>query len=116
MNPEELTIKELKELAKDPNTSWGDLHNIYWAFKDWTIFADIAENPNVSSTTLHLIARDEDTFIRASVAESPNCPQDILRRLATDKAYMVRHKVFRNPNTKEEDLIMIKAIQWIKNK
>ena len=115
MNPEELTIKELKELTKDPNTSGQDLHKIYRAFKDWTIFADIAENPNVTSATLQLIAGDEDCFIRAVVAESPNCTQDLLQRLSTDSTPMVRHRVWKNPNATEEIQLTVKAMWWMED-
>lgn len=113
MDFQNLTLKELKELIKDPNTSAEDLHQIYWVFKDWTIFADIAEHPNVTSTTLQLIAGDDDCFIRAVVAESPNCTQDLLRRLSTDNTPMVRHRVWKNPNVTEEIQLTVKAMWWM---
>ena len=113
MNLEELTLKELKELTEDPNTSGQDLHQIYWAFKDWTVLANIAEHPNVSHTTLILISTDGDCFVRAVVAENPNCSPGILQRLSTDNTPMVRSKVWRNPNTNEEDLLTVKAMRWM---
>lgn len=113
MNPEELTLKELKELTEDPNTSAEDLHKIYWAFKDRIVLANIAEHPNMSHTTLSLISTDNDCFVRAAVAENPNCPSGILQRLSTDRTPMVRSKVWRNPNTNEEDLLMVRAMRWM---
>lgn len=113
MNPEELTIKELKELTEDPTTSGKDLHEIYWAFKDWTVIANIAEHLNVSQTTLNLISTDNDCFVRAVVAENPNCPSGILQRLSTDSTPMVRSKVWKNPSAREEDLVTIKAMRWM---
>jgi len=107
------TFKKLKELVKDPTTPPQVLHQIYWMFKDWTICADIAENPNVTSATLQLIAGDEDPWIRAAAAESSKCTPDLLHRFATDVSYTVRNRVWRNPNTNEEDLVMIKAMRWI---
>ena len=113
MNPEELTIKELKELTEDPNTSGEDLHKIYWAFKDWIVLANIAEHPNVSHTTLSFISTENDCFVRAVVAENPNCSSVILRRLSTDSTAIVRSKVWNNPSAKEDDLVTIKAMRWM---
>jgi hypothetical protein len=113
MNPEELTIKELKELTEDPTTSGQDLHKIYWAFKDWTVLANIAEHLNVSHTTLSFISTENDCFVRAVVAENPNCPSGILQRLSTDSTSMVRSKVWKNPNAKEEELLTVKAMRWM---
>ena len=113
MNLEELTLKELKELTEDPNTSGQDLHQIYWAFKDWIVLANIAEHPNVSQTTLNLISTENDCFVRAVVAENPNCPSGILQRLSTDSISMVRSKVWKNPSATEEALLTIKAMRWM---
>ena len=113
MNLEELTIKELKALTEDPNTSAEDLHKIYWAFKDWIVLANIVEHPNVFQTTLSLISFDNDCFVRAVVAENPNCPSGILQRLSTDSTAMVRSKVWKNPNAKEEELLTVKAMRWM---
>jgi hypothetical protein len=113
MNPENLTIKELKALTENPTTSAEDLLQIYWTFNNWIVLANIAEHPNVSCTTLSLISFDDDCFVRAVVAENPNCPPGVLQRLSTDRASFVRSKVWRNPNTREDDLMTIKAMRWM---
>ncbi len=110
---ENLTIKELKKLTKDSNTSAETLRQIYWIFKDWRVLADIVDNPNVNLTLLSLIAPDNDPFVRAAVAENSRCTSDILHYLSTDNTPLVRHRVWRNPNTNEEDLVMIKAMRWM---
>jgi len=113
VNLENFTIKELKELIKDPNTPTDTLRQIYWTFKDWRVLADIADHPNVNQTLLSLLAPDDDPFVRAAVAESPRCTPVILSFLSHDKTPLVRSRVWRNPNTNEEDLVMIKAMRWI---
>lgn len=116
MNPDDLTIRELKALTEDSTTSGEDLHKIYWAFKDWTVLENIAEHPNVSHTTLSLISFDNDCFVRAVVAENPNCPSGVLQKLSTDSTSMVRSKVWKNPSAKEDDLVTIKAMRWLDRK
>jgi hypothetical protein len=114
VNLENFTIKELKELTKDPNTPTDILKQIYWVFKDWRVLVDIAEHPNATQYVLNFLATEDDPFVRAAVAESPRCTPVILSFLSHDKTSLVRSRVWRNPNTNEEDLVMIKAMRWIK--
>lgn len=88
---------ELENLAKNPNTSHGILHELSSSEFE-SVRQCVALNPSTLEATLEDLATDTNKICQA-VAANLKTPIYILEQLATYEYWEVRCRVAQNPNT-----------------
>lgn len=83
-----LTATELPKLARDSSQR---------------VRRALARN-RAAGSTLHMLGKDPDDFVRSTVAKNPAAAPELLRSLAADEFHAVRAGVASNPNTPRDVL------------